>query len=193
MVRIRVVGQSEEEDDKDDDEDGDGDDDTVDDNGLDSGDDVGRDDEGVGRLLWAGVAGFGGGGVKDGRVVRVLLESVGLGGLCGTLSAFLLLRVRGGEPTEGCLRDSLCGSVTDTGVNGLYASRTGLYALKNALRATESDITFSVCSIQTRRATANDEKGVFSRGDVIVEQSRRRFQKSGSWFRKGTKNTNRII
>jgi hypothetical protein len=193
MVRIRVVGQSEEEDDEDDDGDGNGDDDTVDNDGLDSGDDVGRDDEGVGWLLWTGVAGFGGGGVRDGGAVRVLLESVGLGGLCGTLSAFLLLWVRGREPTEGCLRDSLCGLVTDMGVNGLYASRTGLYALKNTLRATESDITFSVCSIQTRRATVNDKKGVFSRGDVIVEESRRRFQKSGSWFRKGTRNTNQII
>ena len=76
------------------------------------------------------------------------------------------------------------------GVNRLYASRTGLYVLKNALRAMESDITFSVCSIQTWQAMVSDERGILSHGDVIVAQSHGRFQKSGSWVQKGTRNTN---
>jgi len=93
MIRAWTAELSDDDEESDDDGDGVGELD-----GVDNGDGVDGDGAGTNANGFNGT-----GDSEDDGMVRILLEFVGLGGLLGTLSALLLLRVRSGEATDGCL------------------------------------------------------------------------------------------
>ena len=94
MIRICAGELSEDDDESDDDANGVGFGDGVDrEDGVDNEDGGNSDGAGIRGFFATGVDGFGSGGESDDDAVWTLLESVGLDGLSGILSTFLLLRV----------------------------------------------------------------------------------------------------